>query len=248
MITKYNFGKQHILLYLIFIRDRMTVILHSVHFSHSVMSNSVLPHGLQDARFPDISPVPRACSNSCPSNHLILCHPLLLLTSVFYAFLSSQFFALDDQSIRVSASASVLPVNIQDWFPLGWTCSLRDSQESTPTPQFKSINSSAFSFLCGPTLTSIHDYWKAIVSSHFIRVGTLTTKVSSNQKFSYHVRTQSWGSESGTQAYRQSTSLRLHIIQLLIWIKLFMNCQHHCQVVKAKNILSLNTKSTVYNE
>ena len=62
----------------------------------------------------------------------------------------------------VSASASVLRMNIQDWFPLGWTgpCCPRDSQESSPTPQFKSINSSVFSFLYTPTLTSRHDHWK----------------------------------------------------------------------------------------
>ena len=69
-----------------------------------------------------------------------------------------------DQSIGASASASVLPINIQDWFPLGWLagspCSPRDSQESSPTPQFKSINSSALSFLHSPTLTFIHDHWK----------------------------------------------------------------------------------------
>ena len=68
------------------------------------------------------------------------------------------------QSIGVSASASVLPMNIQDWFPLGWMvgspCSPRDSQESSPTPQFKSINCSALSFLHSPTLTSIHDHRK----------------------------------------------------------------------------------------
>ena len=61
--------------------------------------------------------------------------------------------------VLVSASASVLPMNIKDWFPLGWTggspCSPRDSQESSPTPQFKSINSLALSFLHSPTLTSI---------------------------------------------------------------------------------------------
>ena len=61
-------------------------------------------------------------------------------------------------------STSVLPMNIQDWFPLGWTgyisFSPRDSQESSPTPQFKSINSSALSFLYSPTVTSIHDHWK----------------------------------------------------------------------------------------
>ena len=82
------------------------------------------------------------------------------------SFPVSQFFSSGDQSIiRVSASASVLPVNIQDWFPLGWTGWIswqcpRDSQESSPTPQFKSINSSALSFLDSPTLISIHDYWK----------------------------------------------------------------------------------------
>ena len=75
----------------------------------------------------------------------------------------SQLFAGGGRSTGVSASASVLPINIQDWFPLGWThfpCSPKDSQESSPTPQFKSINSSALSFLHSPTLTSIHDYWK----------------------------------------------------------------------------------------
>ena len=59
-----------------------------------------------------------------PSNHLILCHPLLLLSSIFpsiKAFQMSQFFTSGGKSIGVSASASVLPMNIQDWFPLGWT-------------------------------------------------------------------------------------------------------------------------------
>ena len=77
----------------------------------------------------------------------------------------NQFFASGGQSNGVSASASVLPMNIQAWFPLGWTGwislqSPRDSQESSPTSQFKSINSLALSFLYDPTLTSIHDYWK----------------------------------------------------------------------------------------
>ena len=76
----------------------------------------------------------------------------------------SRFFAIGGLSIGVSASASVLPMNIQDWFPLGWLvrspCSPRDSQESSPTSQFKSINSSVLSFLCTLTLLSIHDYWK----------------------------------------------------------------------------------------
>ena len=80
------------------------------------------------------------------------------------SFPMSQPFTWGGQSIGDSASASVLPMNTQDWSPLGWTggspCSPRDSQESSPTPQFKSINSSVFSFLHSPTLTSIHDHRK----------------------------------------------------------------------------------------
>ena len=102
-----------------------------------------------------------------PSNHLILCRPLLLLPSIFpriRVFSNELALCIGGQSIGVSAPTSVLPMNIQDWFPLGWTfgppCSPRDSQESSPTPQFKSINSLALSFLYSPTLTSIHDYWK----------------------------------------------------------------------------------------
>ena len=76
----------------------------------------------------------------------------------------SQFFASGGQSIGVSASAAVLPMNIQDGFPLGLTDLIslqsRDSQESSPTPQFKRINSSVLSLLYGATITPIHDYWK----------------------------------------------------------------------------------------
>ena len=71
----------------------------------------------------------------------------------------SRHFPLGGQSTGASASASVLPVNIQDWL-VGSPCSPRDSQESSPIPQFKSINSSALSFPHIPTLTSIHDQWK----------------------------------------------------------------------------------------
>ena len=98
-----------------------------------------------------------------PSNHFILCHPLL----PFSIFPSISVFSNGvscGQSIGVSASASVLPVIIQDWFPLGWTglFSLypRVSQESSPTAQFKSINSLVLSFLYSTTLTSTHDHWK----------------------------------------------------------------------------------------
>ena len=75
----------------------------------------------------------------------------------------SQFFPSGGQSIGISASTSVLPMNIQDRFHLGWTSWIscpRDSQESSPIPQFKSTNSSALSFLYSLALTSIHDHWK----------------------------------------------------------------------------------------
>ena len=115
----------------------------------------------------------RACSNSCPSSWW--CHPTILSSVILFSFCHhlfpaseffpvSQFFTSGGQSIGVSASASVFPMNIQDWFPLRMTvwfpCSPRDSRESSPTPQFKSINSLALSFLYSPTLTPIHDYWK----------------------------------------------------------------------------------------
>ena len=78
------------------------------------------------------------------------------------SFPMSPFFTSSGHSI--AASASVLPMNIQDWFSLGWTGLIsynpRDSQESSPTPQFKSINSLALSLFYSPPLTSIHDYWK----------------------------------------------------------------------------------------
>ena len=103
-----------------------------------------------------------------PLNHLILCSPLLFPPSIFPSirvFYSESVLHIRWPNIGVSASASVLPMNIQDWFPLGWTgwisCSPRDSQESFPTPQFKSINSLALNFLYSPNLTSIHDYWKS---------------------------------------------------------------------------------------
>ena len=102
-----------------------------------------------------------------PSSHLILCRPLLLCLQSLPesgSFPMSQLFAWGGQSIGVSASASVFPMNTQDWSPLGWLvgspCSPRDSQESSLTPQFKSINFLALSFLHSPTVTFIHDHWK----------------------------------------------------------------------------------------
>ena len=96
-------------------------------FSHSVVSNSLWPHGLQHARLPCPSPNLRACSNSCPLSWW--CHPTILFSVAPFSsclqsfptsgsFQMSQFFTGGGQSIGVSASASVLPVNIQDWYPL----------------------------------------------------------------------------------------------------------------------------------
>ena len=102
----------------------------SVQFSHSVVSDSLQPHGVQHARFLCPSPTPRAYSNSCPLSRR--CHPTISSCVIPFSsclqsfpasgsFQMSQFFASGSQSIGVSASTSVLPVNIQDWFPLGWT-------------------------------------------------------------------------------------------------------------------------------
>ena len=102
--------------------------MHSVQFSCSVMSDSLQPHRLQRARPPCPSPTPRVYSNSCPLSQW--CHPTISSSVVHFSsrlrsfpasgsFSMSQFFASGGQSIEVSAS--VLPMNIQDWFPLGWT-------------------------------------------------------------------------------------------------------------------------------
>ena len=135
--------------------------------SCSVVSDSLWPHGLQHAKSPCPSPSPGACSNSCPLSqwcHPTISCPLSSLSPVFHPSQhqvpKSQFFSSSGQSIGVSASPSVLPVNIQDWFPLDWLpCSPRDSQESSPA-HFKNVSSLTFSLLHGPTLTSIYDYWK----------------------------------------------------------------------------------------
>ena len=99
-------------------------------FSHSVVSDSLWLHGLQHARLPCLSPTPRACSNSCPLSQW--CHPTISSSVVPFSscpqsfpasgpFIMSQLFASGGQSIGTSASASVLPTNIQDRLPLGLT-------------------------------------------------------------------------------------------------------------------------------
>ena len=148
-------------------------IFSSVHFNRSVMSDSLRPHELPHATPPCPSPTPRVHPNPCPLSQW--CHPTIS-SSVFPfsscpqsipvsgSFPMSKHFSGGGQSIGVSASASVLPMDTQDWSPLGGLvgspCSPRDSQESSPTPQFKSNNSSALSCLYCPTLTSIHDHRK----------------------------------------------------------------------------------------
>ena len=145
----------------------------SVQFSHLVTSHSLRHHGLQHTRSLSPSPTARVYSNSCPLSWW--CHPIILSSVVPFSsclqsfpasgsFQMSQLFASDGQSTGVSASTSVLPMNIQSWFPLGWTglSSLQSKglSRSSPTPQFKNINSLTLRFLHSLTLTSIHDHWK----------------------------------------------------------------------------------------
>ena len=141
-------------------------------FSHSVVSDSFWPHGLQPARLPYPSPSPGACSNSCPLSWW--CHPTISSSYHLFLLLPSIF-----PSIRVFSNESALWIR----WPKYWCfsscirpfseysglisfrfdrspCSPRDSQESSPTPQFKSINSSVLGLLYGPTFKSIHDYWE----------------------------------------------------------------------------------------
>ena len=102
----------------------------SVQFSCIVVSDSLRPHGLQQARLLCLSPTLKACSNLCPLSWW--CYPTILSSVVPFSsclqsfpasgsFPMSQFFTSGSQSVGVSASASVLPMSIQDWFPLGWT-------------------------------------------------------------------------------------------------------------------------------
>ena len=102
---------------------------HLSQFSHSVMLDSLQPHGLQHTRLRCPSPTSRVYSNSCPLSWW--CHPTISSSVIHFSFLQSfpgsgsfpvsQFFSSGGQSIGISVSISVLPMNIQDWFPLGWT-------------------------------------------------------------------------------------------------------------------------------
>ena len=137
-------------------------------FSCSVMSDSLWPDGLQYSRLPCPSPSPGAYSNPCPLNQW--CHPTISSSVIPFSsclqyflvsgpFLMSWLFTSGGQNIGASALASVLLMNIQDWFPLGLTglnsLQSNGSQESSPTPQFKSINSLTFRLLYDPTLIAM---------------------------------------------------------------------------------------------
>ena len=140
-------------------------------FSSSVMSDCLWPQGLQRARLPCPSPSPGACSDSCPFSPW--CHPTISSSVIPFSclqsfpesasFLMSQLFTLGGQSTGDSASASVLSVNIQDWFP--WLTSLISLQSEGLSRVFTNTTAQnnqflVLSLLYDPTPTSIHDYWK----------------------------------------------------------------------------------------
>ena len=140
-------------------------------FSSQVVSDFLWPHGLQRTRLPCPSPSPRVFPSSCLFNQW--CHSMISSSAVPFSsclqsfpksgsFPMNRLFTSDGQSIR--DSASVLPMNIQGWFffRIGWFDLLEPMGFSRvfSNTQLKSINSSVLSFLYGPTLTAIHDYWR----------------------------------------------------------------------------------------
>ena len=145
-------------------------------FSHSVVFDSLWPQGLQRAKLPCPLLSPGVCLNSSPLSQW--CHPNISSSAFpFFALQSfpasgsfpvSWLFTSGGQNIGASASASVLPMNIQDWFPLGLTgltpCCPRDSQEFSTAPHSKASAVQCSVFLIvqfnSPTLTSVHDYQK----------------------------------------------------------------------------------------
>ena len=135
--------------------------LHSVLFSRSVVSNSSRPQESQHARLPCPSPIPGVYSNSCPSNQW--CHPAISSSVIPFSscpqslpasgsFPMSQLFVWGSQSIGVSASTSVLPMNTQDWSLLGWT-------------GWISLLSKGFSRLFSNTTVQKHQFFGAQLSS-----------------------------------------------------------------------------------
>ena len=142
-------------------------------FSRSVVSDSLWPHKLQHSRPPYPSPTPGVHSNSCPSSRW--CHPTISSSAIPFSsclqsfpasgsFPNSQVFTSGGQSIGASSLASVLPVNIQGWFPLG-LIGLTSLQSKELSRVFSNITVQKHQFFStqpwySPTLTSIRDYWK----------------------------------------------------------------------------------------
>ena len=139
------------------------------------MSDSLRPHGLQHTRLLCPSPTPGVYPNLCPLSQW--CHPTISSSIIPFSsrlqsfpasgsFQMSQLFASGGQSIGVSASTSVLPMNTQDWSPLGWTgwifLQSKGLSRVFSNTWFKSVNSSAVSFLYSPTLTSYMTTGKTI--------------------------------------------------------------------------------------
>ena len=120
------------------------------------------------------SPSPGVCPSSCPLHQW--CHPTISSSVFVFSFCLQSFpasgsfsmswiFTSDGWSTGASASASILPMNIQGWFPLrltGLISLLCKGLASSPAPQFKSINSSVLCLLYGPALTTVRDYWKGL--------------------------------------------------------------------------------------
>ena len=143
----------------------------SVQFSRSVVSASLRPHGLQPARLPyhQLLELAQTHVHRVGDAIQIILSSIDPFSSCLQSFPASgffpmsQFFTSDSQGIGVSASTSVLPMNIQDWFPLGWTWISLQSKglswvfSNTTVQKHQFL---ALSFLYGPTLTSIHDSWK----------------------------------------------------------------------------------------
>ena len=136
------------------------VLSHMVQFSHSVVSDSLWPHRLRHTRLPCPSPTPGTCSNSCPLT--LWCHPTISSSVVPFSsclqsfpasgtFQMSQFFKSGSQSIGVSASTSVLPMNTQDW-SLGWT-------------GWISLQSKGLSRVFSDTTVQTHQFFGAQLSS-----------------------------------------------------------------------------------
>ena len=190
------------------------------------MSDSLQPHELQHARPPCPSPTPRVHPNSRPLSRC--CHPAMLSSVVPFSscpqslpasepFPMSQLFAWGGQSTGVSALASVLPMNTQDWYPLEWTgwISLLSKGLSIvfSNTKFKSIHSLALSFLHSPTFTSIHDHWKTIALTRWTFVKL--TKSSG-----------SWEKEESSRKTSISALLTMPK-PLTVWITI--NCGKFCK-------------------